>query len=253
MSERQIVIGLGSNLGSRWGTLRAALDRIGALEGITLEAVGRPRATEALVLPGEPPGPPFLNGVCRVRTALDPEALLDRLQALEAELGRTRDKKWAARTLDLDLLAWDGPPLRTPRLALPHAELGRRPFALAGVADVGRGAPPPVDPGAPFAEAPRLVSSEPATGRARVATASDDADALAWALTFGPPTGRFATLAAATAAEFVHRAGLRDAGAAVIFALEGGVRGATAPTARAPGRWSLTHLGDGRCELHLVE
>ncbi len=247
MSER-FVLGLGSNLGSRWSLLRAALDRVGALEGVAVEAVGRPRRSDALVLPGEPPGPAFLNGVARLRSALEPEALLDRLHGIEAELGRVRERKWAARTMDLDLLTWSGPPRRTARLALPHAELEQRPFAVAGVADVGAGSGD--DPSAPFARAPRLSVA----GDTRSVQADDPADALAWALTLTEPAGPFEPLEASSPEAFVAAVSERAAGAVVLFELGDDLRGATAPgRGDAPPRRALLGLDGGRCRVRLVE
>jgi len=244
MSAR-FVLGVGTNLGSRWSLLRAALARVAAIEGVTVESVGRPRRTEALVLPGEPPGPAFLNGVACLRAELEPEALLDRLHAIEAELGRVRERKWAARTLDLDLLTWDGDPIDTERLALPHAGLSERTFARAGVADLGWGAPFD-DPSAPYAAAPRRVAG--------AIEADDDADALAWALTIAPPSGPFEPLAAASAERFVAEVSRRGAGAVVVFELGESVRGAVAPSAeRTPPRRVLERLRGGRCRLRIVD
>lgn len=244
MSARY-VLGLGSNLGSRWSLLRAALARVAAIEGVALESVGRPRRTAALVLPGEPAGPAFLNGVACLRSELDPEALLDRLHAVELELGRVRERKWAARTLDLDLLTWDGPPIDTARLTLPHAGLAERSFARAGVADLGWGAPAH-DDSAPFARAPRSVEG--------TIEAADDADALAWALTMGAPTGPFEPVSAPTAEAFVAEASRQGAGAAVLFELGERVRGAVAPSAGGPSpKRALARLEGGRCRLQIVD
>lgn len=244
MSAR-FVLGLGSNLGSRWSLLRAALHRVGAIDGVTVEAVGRPRQTEALVLPGEPPGPAFLNGVATLRSTLTPEALLDRLHEVEAELGRVRERKWAARTLDLDLLTWDGPPIATERLALPHAGLSERRFAQAGVADLGWGGALD-DPSAPFAGAPRRRDE-------LEVEADSEADALAWALTVGTPTGPFEPLEAGSAADFALEASQRG-GAVVLFELGDRVRGAVAPVAGdPPPRRAIGRLESGRCRLRLVD
>jgi 2-amino-4-hydroxy-6-hydroxymethyldihydropteridine diphosphokinase len=129
-------VGLGSNLGDRAGTLRAAAEELRA---------GAVPQTELLrcspVFETRPLGPslhPFLNAVVELRTRLAPEVLLAELLALEARHGRTRRERWEARTLDLDLLVMttDGRPLRvaSERLVLPHPELSRRDFVLAPLA-----------------------------------------------------------------------------------------------------------------------
>ena len=242
------VVGLGANLGSRWALQRAALVRMAAWPDTTVEAIARPRRTPALVLPGEAPGPDYLNGAVRLRSALGPEALLDLCLDLERELGRVRERRWAARTLDLDLLWWDGPPVATERLSLPHRGLSDRPFAQAGVADARGG--PPVD-APPFAIAPQVFPSQVlAPGGLRTARAWDDADALAVALGAAAPIGPFEPLSAPTPAAFAEAAAGRPV---VIFALDGDVRGAVAPASPSAPRWALQALGDGECAVRLVE
>lgn len=133
------IVGAGANLGSRHATLTLAA-RLLAARGVTLVARARRYASAAWVLPGAPEGPPFVNTAWRVRSTLQPHALLRRLLVVERELGRVRGERWAARTLDLDLLTGfaDGRELAldTPSLTLPHPGLRTRPFALAPALDV---------------------------------------------------------------------------------------------------------------------
>ena len=247
--SRTFVVGTGTNLGSRWALQHAAFQRLAATEGLSVVALARPRRTAALVQPGQPPGPDYLNGGLRIEGRLEPEALLDVLLGIERELGRQRSLRWAARTLDLDLLWWDGPPVRTPRLSVPHPGLGARAFARAAVADA-LGDRAVAAPAAPFARGPELV----ADGRSRTVIAWDDADALAWGLTVGAPAEPFVALEAESAEGFVAAAGARRAGAAVVFALgPGSVRGAVARAADPAPRWRLAGLEGGRCALRLVE
>ncbi|MCB9631997.1 MAG: 2-amino-4-hydroxy-6-hydroxymethyldihydropteridine diphosphokinase [Sandaracinus sp.] len=96
------VVGAGSNLGSRFALLRSAARRLDGL-GVRVERIARFVATPALVLPGAPPGPDFVNTAFRVSWSGAPEALLDRLLRVERELGRVREERWGARTLDLDI------------------------------------------------------------------------------------------------------------------------------------------------------
>jgi 2-amino-4-hydroxy-6-hydroxymethyldihydropteridine diphosphokinase len=81
--------------------------------------------------------PDFVNGVARVETSLDPAALLALLHRIEARFGRVRGAPNAARTLDLDLLAYDD------RVAdgaagpiLPHPRLHQRAFVLVPLAQL---------------------------------------------------------------------------------------------------------------------
>jgi 2-amino-4-hydroxy-6-hydroxymethyldihydropteridine diphosphokinase len=85
---------------------------------------------------GGPEQPRFLNAAVAVSYSGEPLALLDALQAIEKELGRTRDVRWGPRTIDLDVLWTDGPPIELPRLVVPHPRLAERAFALLPLADV---------------------------------------------------------------------------------------------------------------------
>ncbi len=76
--------------------------------------------------------PDFLNAVARVRTALEPEELLDVCKAIEAQHGRDLEgPRHAPRPIDLDLLLLGDLELQTPRLTLPHREVTTRRFVLA--------------------------------------------------------------------------------------------------------------------------
>lgn len=131
--KHQFAIGLGANLGSREAALRFAVDCLRHDEDVELVEVSSIYATE----PVGPPQPDYLNAALTVRTALTPRELLGRLHAIEALTGRERSEaRWGPRTLDLDLLAWDGETLDDDALSLPHRHLGERPFALAPLLEV---------------------------------------------------------------------------------------------------------------------
>jgi 2-amino-4-hydroxy-6-hydroxymethyldihydropteridine diphosphokinase len=91
-------------------------------------------------VPPDPGAPPFVNGVARLEGAgAEPGALLVALQAIEAAHGRERPRPNAPRTLDLDLLDFDGALADDPALTLPHPRLHRRRFVLAPLAEVAPG------------------------------------------------------------------------------------------------------------------
>ena len=97
---------------------------------------------------GGPPGQPaYLNGVVLVEgvAALEPRplALLQGLQALEAQLGRQRLEAWGPRTLDLDLLWWGDQRVQSAPLELPHPRLQERSFVLAPLAAIDPRLVPP--------------------------------------------------------------------------------------------------------------
>jgi 2-amino-4-hydroxy-6-hydroxymethyldihydropteridine diphosphokinase len=122
-------LGLGSNVGEPAGHLRAAIELLGR-GGVKVEAVSSAYLTEPV---GEVlDQPDFLNAAVRIRTELEPEALLDLCKAVEAERGRRAEgPRHGPRPLDVDLLLLGGLRLRTPRLSLPHPEVTTRRFVLA--------------------------------------------------------------------------------------------------------------------------
>jgi 2-amino-4-hydroxy-6-hydroxymethyldihydropteridine diphosphokinase len=128
----QAWIGLGANLGDARHAIAAALAAIDRLPHTRLARVSSLYRSA----PVDAEGPDFLNAVAAVETALAPEALLDALQAIERSHGRERSFRNAPRTLDLDLLAFDGLSLRSARLTLPHPRMHERAFVLLPLAEV---------------------------------------------------------------------------------------------------------------------
>ena len=122
-------LGLGSNVGDSAAHLLAAVELLPA-HGVEVEAVSSTYVTEPV---GEIlDQPDFLNAAIRIRTELDPEALLDACKAVEAERGRAFDlPRHSPRPLDVDLLLLGGLELRTERLTLPHPQVTSRRFVLA--------------------------------------------------------------------------------------------------------------------------
>jgi len=130
-----ILIALGGNLPSVHGfprqTLEAALLRFPA-HGLVVAARSPWYETAPVPVSDQPF---FVNGVVCVETALDAGATMAALHAIEAEFGRVRSVPNAARSLDLDLLDYEGE-VRTASPALPHPRLAERAFVLYPLADV---------------------------------------------------------------------------------------------------------------------
>jgi len=135
-------IGLGSNLGEREATIRAALDRLRAHPHIEVTAESTFIETDAV---GGPPGqPPFLNGAAALETDLHPHALLDCLKEIEGDLGRRPRQPWGPREIDLDLLLYGDRVVETDRLTVPHPRLAHRRFVLEPLAEIAPDARDPV-------------------------------------------------------------------------------------------------------------
>jgi 2-amino-4-hydroxy-6-hydroxymethyldihydropteridine diphosphokinase len=117
-------VGLGANLGDREGTMRRAIE----LLGDEVVAVSTFRETDPL---GYEDQPRFLNAAIALETDLGPRELLDRLLAVELELGRRRDgRRFGPRTIDLDLLVYGDETLDERGLHVPHPRLAERRFVL---------------------------------------------------------------------------------------------------------------------------
>jgi 2-amino-4-hydroxy-6-hydroxymethyldihydropteridine diphosphokinase len=125
-------IGLGANLGDARETVLAAARAIADWdEGARMRLSPLYRSA-----PIDAGGPDFFNAVAAIDTRLSPEAVLDKLQALEMAFGRERPYRNAPRTLDLDLLLHGHARLDTPRLTLPHPRLHLRAFVLRPLLDL---------------------------------------------------------------------------------------------------------------------
>lgn len=133
--DRRAFLGLGTNLGDRWGYLRAA---VRALDDgpIPLMAVSAVYETDPM---GGPDGQgPFLNLVAEVvlTEGQDPRHLLVECQRLESLAERVREVRWGPRTLDVDVLWIDGVVLDDPELTVPHPRWRERRFVLAPLAEL---------------------------------------------------------------------------------------------------------------------
>lgn len=128
-----IVVALGANLGDAKATLEAAVEAVAGLPGIRVRAVSPLVETDPV---GGPEQPAYLNAVLLADSTLAPAALLAGLHRIEAEHGRTREARWGARTLDLDLIQFGVPGSSSerrsdePELLLPHPRAHQRAFVL---------------------------------------------------------------------------------------------------------------------------
>jgi 2-amino-4-hydroxy-6-hydroxymethyldihydropteridine diphosphokinase len=113
-------------------TLRAAVAEVGREAGRIAAASPIYRSLPV----GVTDQPPFLNAVAALDTELGPDALLDVLLAVEAAHGRVRDVRWGPRTLDLDLVWFEGVVRDDPRLTLPHPRAHEREFVLRPLCDL---------------------------------------------------------------------------------------------------------------------
>jgi len=139
-----ILIGLGANVPGPWGKPRQTLQRVLEILDESPLSLVQASAIVATKPFGVTDQPDFVNAVAQIETALEPEALMARLHEIELSADRRRTIRWGPRTLDLDLLDFDGQVLKgqgdsfghqTP-LVLPHPGIAERTFVLKPVAEI---------------------------------------------------------------------------------------------------------------------
>jgi 2-amino-4-hydroxy-6-hydroxymethyldihydropteridine diphosphokinase len=127
-------ISVGSNIGDKIENCRRGLEALVSGGEVRITGQSRTYATEPVDFAEQDW---FINCVIRVETPLAPSKLLDRLQAIQREAGRTAETvRFGPRVLDLDLLLYDQLILDDPRLCLPHPRMHRRRFVLKPLCDI---------------------------------------------------------------------------------------------------------------------
>lgn len=127
------VIALGSNLAEPARQVRAALSALEAHPQIQIEKTSSLYLTAPV---GYDNQPDFVNAVCSVRTSLDGVSLLAVLNRIEADFGRERTFRNAPRTLDLDIIDFDGISSDDQHLTLPHPRAHERSFVMKPLAEI---------------------------------------------------------------------------------------------------------------------
>lgn len=127
-----VAVALGSNQGDRQSHLDYAVVRLATVLSHLRQSHVIETAPEGV--PDEQP--PYLNAVVVGECRLPPRALLARLLTIEQERGRERAFRYAARTLDLDLVLYGGLVLDEEGLQVPHPRFRERRFVLAPLAEL---------------------------------------------------------------------------------------------------------------------
>ncbi len=139
-----IALGLGSNVGEPLQNLRRALaalaeasdPRFGSMiRDLQVSPLYR---SDALLPPDSPPewDLPFVNLVVVGRSAWSPRSAMQEIHAIERRLGRGEHAVWSPRTIDIDLLLWNGLSLDEDDLRLPHPRIAARPFVVYPLCDI---------------------------------------------------------------------------------------------------------------------
>jgi 2-amino-4-hydroxy-6-hydroxymethyldihydropteridine diphosphokinase len=128
---------LGSNLGDRLASLRAARRRLAALPGVRELAAAPIYETEPVGVQPEFRHLPFLNTVVILEGEHTPAEWRRLTAQIEDELGRVRSAdRFAPRTLDIDVLYVGDCCVDEGGLVIPHPRWRLRRFVLQPLADV---------------------------------------------------------------------------------------------------------------------
>ncbi len=133
-SKVDVYLGLGANLGRRRRCIERALAAIEELPKTEVAATSDLYETKARFVEDQPD---FLNACALVHTALEPQALLDALLAIEHAMGRVRTVDKGPRVIDLDILLYGDRVIDDEGLSIPHPGLDKRRFVLRPLVDIG--------------------------------------------------------------------------------------------------------------------
>lgn len=128
------VLGLGSNLGDREINIASAIDMIEAMPETQILNLSNIYETAPFDVISEQQN--YLNCCLLINTQLSPEQLLEACQAVENKLLRVRGEYHGARTMDVDILLYEGVSQSVEKLIIPHPEIKKRAFVMVPLSDI---------------------------------------------------------------------------------------------------------------------
>ena len=132
----KVVIALGANLGDPRKQISLAIDEI--RDNVKVKKVSQLYETAPFKVSDDQPN--YINAVLIGETELQPKELIKELLKIEAKLGRQRSFPKAARTIDLDIIDYEGFYLESDELTLPHPRAFERKFVLEPWLEIDPGA-----------------------------------------------------------------------------------------------------------------
>ncbi len=123
----RVYLSIGSNMGDREAYLRGAVERLSKERSVAVRRVSDFLRTKPY---GGVEQEDFLNAAIALDTLLAPGELLNLLHRIERQAGRTREVRWGPRTLDLDIIFYDGLVYEDDALVIPHVDMQNRDFVL---------------------------------------------------------------------------------------------------------------------------
>jgi 2-amino-4-hydroxy-6-hydroxymethyldihydropteridine diphosphokinase len=126
-----VYLGLGSNMGDKAAQITQALEHL--TKAFSVRRVSPFYLTEPVGLKDQDW---FLNCVVEIETEKDPEKLLSALQSIEKKMGKIKTKVNGPRTIDIDILFYDGQVVNRKNMVIPHPRLHTRLFVLQPMMDL---------------------------------------------------------------------------------------------------------------------
>lgn len=129
---KEVYLSLGGNLGDREKNLLLAIDEL-KRHGFTVSSMSKIYETASWGINEQPD---FLNMVIKIYTDLDAEQVLEQILYIEKLMGRTREKKWGNRIIDIDILAYENEIIDSENLKIPHPFMHERKFVLVPFTEI---------------------------------------------------------------------------------------------------------------------
>ena len=131
MDEYIVYLALGSNLGNRAANLKEAIASLSP----QMDVKAKSKVYETPPW-GHAEQEKFFNQVLKVKTYVEPDALLKHLKRLEVALGRVPSFQNGPRLIDMDILFYDDLVFESPVLTIPHPRVHERGFVLLPMMDI---------------------------------------------------------------------------------------------------------------------
>lgn len=126
-------LGLGSNIGKKKENIDNAVDMLKHHELIEVKSASSYYETEPV---GYHEQDWFLNIVVEIETKLEPYQLLEFCSYIEEKLKRKRIIRWGPRTIDVDILLYDGYISQDEKLTIPHPRMTERAFVMVPLYEI---------------------------------------------------------------------------------------------------------------------
>jgi 2-amino-4-hydroxy-6-hydroxymethyldihydropteridine diphosphokinase len=126
-----VYLALGSNVGDSPANIAQAIK----LLGTSLKQI-KQAPTYISKAVGYTDQPNFLNTAVSGQTDLSPEALMEFIENVERQVGRTASFHWGPREIDIDIIFYGDLVLKTEKLIIPHPYLRDRDFVLQPLNDL---------------------------------------------------------------------------------------------------------------------